>query len=588
MRAARVAGLFGVLIVARLMMLAGTRIPISPWTPVAYFWQDVAVVLVFAILDYTIWREGSRWMLYAIIVAYVALNVPIARVLSSPLTLPMIRAARGPISDSIKYYLTVTNIGAITLVVCTGIVLPIGFPRLKSRRPRIVAVLIVASLAVVAAGPYAVSRVDTAGRYRNAIGALWPAHIANPGQRPEKQNWRASPFPAAPGSLDDLSRYRGAAAGRNVVMVLLESTGARYWPASRPARDPMPNLSAIAAQGISFQYAYAVYPESIKGLLSVLCSIYPAFNVPPEAYSRIACPSLAQQLGSAGYRTALFHSGRFMYLGMPAVIEKRGFDVLEDAGSIGGNIHSSFGVEDFSTVKRILSWIDSLKRGDRFFVTYLPVAGHHPYATPGPGPFASSGEDGELSRYLNALHYGDEALGELLVGLRSRNLDNNTLFVFFGDHGEAFGQHEGNFGHTLFIYDENVHVPYVIAAPGLIREQIHISGPVSLMDTAPTVLDLLGVPIPAGFEGSSMLDSQPRMPLFFTDYSLGWLGLVDGCWKYMFEINSGHSKVYDVCKDPGELNDVSGREPDRVSAYKSRLEEWVAAQRASVLLRSRQ
>ena len=267
-----------------------------------------------------------------------------------------------------------------------------------------------------------------------------------------------------------------------------------------------------------------------------------------------------------------------MYLGMPAIIEKRGFEVLEDAGTIGGNIHSSFGVDDSSTVQRLLSWIDSLHEGERFFITYLPVAGHHPYATPEQGPFPISTQDGELNRYLNALHYGDTALGELMSGLRMRNLDRNTLFVLFRDHGEAFVQHEGNFGHTFFIYDENVHVPYVIAAPGLIEDKIRIPSAASLIDTAPTILDLLGLRIPEGFQGTSLLDPGPRMSLFFTDYSLGWLGLYDACAKYLFETNSGRSKLYDVCRDPDETNDLSDREPDRISVYRSRLEQWIAAQ----------
>src|SRR5262249_15050267 len=155
--------------------------------------------------------------------------------------------------------------------------------------------------------------------------------------------------------------------------------------------------------------------------------------------------------------------------------------------------------------------------------------------------------------------YGDEALGELLNGLRTRGLDQDTLFIIFGDHGEAFGQHEGNFGHTQFIYDENVHVPYIIAAPRLIRDRLRVEEGVSVLDTAPTVLDLLGMPIPAQYQGSSMLDSRPRMSLFFTDYSLGWLGLYDSCRKYLLEINSGHEKLYDVCADPEETIDLSVR-----------------------------
>src|SRR5439155_23461646 len=99
---------------------------------------------------------------------------------------------------------------------------------------------------------------------------------------------------------------------------------------------------------------------------------------------------------------------------MAAVIRNRGFDTLADAGDIGGNRNSSFGVDEPSTVARILEWIDALPSGQRFFVTYLPIAGHHPYETPEPGPFP----DGDaFGRYRNALHHGDMPLGTLIDGL---------------------------------------------------------------------------------------------------------------------------------------------------------------------------
>ena len=124
-------------------------------------------------------------------------------------------------------------------------------------------------------------------------------------------------------------------------------------------------------------------------------------------------------------------------------------------------------------ISRALAWIDSLPPGERFFLTYLPIAGHHPYETPEPGPFP---ERAESDRYLNALHYADASLGALLRGLRDRGLDRNALFVVFGDHGQAFGRHQGNYGHTLFLYEENIRVPYLIAAPGLITQQARIAG----------------------------------------------------------------------------------------------------------------
>ena len=90
-----------------------------------------------------------------------------------------------------------------------------------------------------------------------------------------------------------------------------------------------------------------------------------------------------------------------------------------------------------------------------------------------------------------------------------------------GDHGEAFGQHEGNYGHTLFVYDENVHVPYLIAAPGLMRLPERIARVASLVDTAPTVLDLLGIAAPGGYQGRSLLEDQTGMALFLHGLQFG-------------------------------------------------------------------
>src|SRR5262249_44183877 len=151
---------------------------------------------------------------------------------------------------------------------------------------------------------------------------------------------------------------------------------------------------------------------------------------------------------------------------------------------------------------------------------------------------------------------------------RERNLEDKTLFVIYGDHGEAFGQHDGNIGHSLFIYDENVRVPFVIAAPGLIQEEVRVRRTASLIDTAPTILDLLGRAVSPESEGLSLLNPSNNMALFFTDYSLGFLGLYDSCWKYIYEIESDRSKLFDVCRDTAETADLSAQQNLRVGAYR--------------------
>jgi arylsulfatase A-like enzyme len=247
-------------------------------------------------------------------------------------------------------------------------------------------------------------------------------------------------------------------------------------------------------------------------------------------------------------------------------------------------VRSSFGVDEAASVRRILRWIDAGDRASPFFVLYLPIAGHHPYPSNVPGPFPGSTD---FERYLNALHEGDTALSSLIQGLKERDLYDETLLIVFGDHGEGFGQHPGNFAHTLYIYEENVRVPFLIAVPGAVAAALRPMRPASLIDVAPTTLDLLGLPVPAAHEGTSLVEPRSSMALFYTDYSLGWLGLVDGCWKYLHEIDSGRSRLFDVCVDPGETQDRSTSLPERVTAYRDHVRRWAAAQRAAAELKIR-
>ena len=501
---------------------------------------------------------------------YAAVNIPVGRAVSTPLTWPMLRAARGPLADSLLLYVTWTNMLLVLLTLAAAAILPWllrGVPR------RVFAATAVAGLAIVAAGPAASARVETSGFERNAVLTLMSSAVPRIQSRPGTGDWRASRLER--NAADDLSAFRGLAADRNVVMVSLESTAAGYLALYGGAYDLMPHLSALARSALVFENAYAVYPESIKGLYSVLCSTYPAFDSRPEAYEKVPCRSVAAVLADAGYRTALFHSGRFAYLGMESIIQNRGYGRLEDAGDIGGNHQSSFGVDEPSTVARMLSWIDAQPRRRRFFLTYLPIAGHHPYETPQRGPFP---DREEIGRYRNALRYGDAALGSLAEGLRTRGLMENTVWIIFGDHGEAFGQHEGNYGHTFALYDENVRVPFLIVAPGVIQKQFRTRKVVSLVDTAPTLLDLLGIPAPEQYQGRSMLDSTPRMALFFADYSLGMLGLRDGPWKFIYELESGRSKMFDIDRDAQEKTDVSTANHERATRYGQIVRGWSGAQ----------
>jgi phosphoglycerol transferase MdoB-like AlkP superfamily enzyme len=427
-------------------------------------------------------------------------------------------------------------------------------------------------------GPWTTSQLQTQGLHRNALAILVTTALPRIAALELSGSWRRSPFGSP--RAEDLTRFRGAAAGRNVVIVHLESTAARRLRPYGAEQDPMPSLSLRCQEALVFENAYTAYPETIKSFFAVGCSTFPALDTTPPMYEKVSAPGLASVLAEKGYRTGLFHSGRFAYLGMESVLRNRGYDTLEDAGDIGGDRQSSFGIDEPSTVRRILSWIDKLPAGQRFLVSYLPIAGHHPYDTPEPGPFP---ETDDLNRYCNALHYADGALAQLLEGLRARHLDRNTLFIFLGDHGEAFGEHAGNHGHTLFIYEENLRVPLILMAPGVFQESLRIQRVASLVDTAPTVLDLLGLAVPSSYQGQSLLEPQSGLALFCTDYTLGLIGLRDGSWKLIHELESDHSELYDLTNDPQERNNIATSFPERTEAYRDHLLRWAAAQKYRIL-----
>src|SRR5207237_5911565 len=101
--------------------LSGHALVVSWWSPIAYLWQDAAVVLVYFAIDRVLARAPAiAWTVYAAAVLYIALGVPVTRVMSTPMTFTMWRAAGGALSDSVRTYVTPTNLLWIAAVLATA------------------------------------------------------------------------------------------------------------------------------------------------------------------------------------------------------------------------------------------------------------------------------------------------------------------------------------------------------------------------------------------------------------------------------------------------------------------------------------
>lgn len=573
----------------------------------ATLWLVASGLCLFVIDRFLPLRHLPRWnrfcrrlaiVTYAGLAIYTAINVPVTRTMGTPLTYSILRAAGGALSDSLLIYLTPSNVFSTVAVLAMAAFAPIVGARFLSRHiaaVRLTAVIVSSLLLVL--GPRARQHVTASGLSRNALLVLFDTTLQQ--RAPSSSAFAIAPLPqdeATSKNDIDLSPLTGSAKGRSVIWIVLESTAAQYLGVYGAPRDPMPNLHALAQEGLVFRNAYAAYPESIKGLFSMLCATYPAAHTPVEKYTqdRHPCSALSEVFGAAGYRTAMFHSGWFAYLGMDGIVRDRGLQTLVDAGKVGGAYARSFGVDEASTVRRLLDFVDDARRQAKpFFVMYLPIAGHHPYVAPGPEdrprPFGDSRDE---DRYHNDLFLGDQALGQLRDGIARRGLADQIVWVVSGDHGEAFHQHPGNFAHTLFLYEENVHVPLVIAAPGLpalsalrgdARRPLAVSKVASVIDIAPTLLSLCGIPVPPRYQGRSLLGGNgDGVARFLIDHAMFQVGLRQGRWKFIHEMESGRSQLFDVEADPAERRDLAREHPQRVTRYRDHLRAFTLRQRASI------
>src|SRR5687768_8877441 len=124
----RAISLLAVFVVAKLAVLDGHAISSTGWSAVAYFWQDVLVALLLGLTAaraQTMRRAGPVIaLIYWIAAIYAAANIPVGRALSTPLTWPMLRAARGPLADSFLIYLTGSNILLMLMTLAIAAAVP--------------------------------------------------------------------------------------------------------------------------------------------------------------------------------------------------------------------------------------------------------------------------------------------------------------------------------------------------------------------------------------------------------------------------------------------------------------------------------
>ncbi len=370
--------------------------------------------------------------------------------------------------------------------------------------------------------------------------------------------------------------------GLNVVLYFMESTSAAYMHLKYKGKDVMPNLRALSERGFNGEHHYANFPLSINTFYTVLTSAYqyPDKNFIPCSQPHIAVESIYETLKAAGYRTAVFHGSgldnfcRRDYLRHRKVDLQVGFEELDHKGY--PPIDPTWQADDRVMLKPFINFMRE-KSGHPAFSVVMPISPHHPYLVPEERFNITKEELATDSgrkqqywlQYINSLHFSDYVLGEFMAELERNHLAKNTVVFIFGDHGEAFYQHPGNYLHSLYVYEENVRVPFVIVNPGLFPNKIRYEGVSRMIDIAPTVLDIAGIKAPKHYQGVSLLSAHPQqMALFHAQWADDIVGVVDGHLKYIYRIDDGFEELFDLAKDPDEKNNTASVTPHIAQKYR--------------------
>jgi arylsulfatase A-like enzyme len=201
-----------------------------------------------------------------------------------------------------------------------------------------------------------------------------------------------------------------------------------------------------------------------------------------------------------------------------------------------------------------------------------------------------------LGRLYDAeISYTDECINEVVAGLRSNGLLDDTLLVVTSDHGENLGEH-GLMDHMFSVHEPIVHVPLLVRYPGGRPRGVE-RGLVQTLDIFPTVAAVLadGDGVTAQFQGrplpplagardvavTELREVQPpiptcrkRFPQFdWRVYDRSLHAIRTATHKYI-QGSDGSEELFALDADPGETRNQAAAEPATTAALRTRLGEW--------------
>jgi arylsulfatase A-like enzyme/Tfp pilus assembly protein PilF len=368
----------------------------------------------------------------------------------------------------------------------------------------------------------------------------------------------------------------------NVLLITIDTLRADHLGCYGFKEISTPNIDALAAGGIQFADTTAHVPLTLPSHTSIHTGNFPAFHGVHDNggfYVPKSQITMAKLFKQNGFATAAF-VGAYVLDHIWGL--NQGFDTYFDNFDLSKERFEEKGIS-LSGIERkaddvysnAANWLDHYG-GERFFLWTHFYDPHSPYEPPKEWADRYPGRP-----YIGEIAYTDSVVGKLISYLETHGLRDRTIILLTGDHGESLGEH-GESTHAFFVYDATLHVPMILSLPKHELGRRVVLRQSRSIDIAPTLLQLAGVPVPESIQGRSLLhlifDAGPAAALpsyaecFYPQFHFGWsrlLSLRSGQYKF---IDTPRPELYDVKKDPQELQNIYDSHKDLAASMKAQLQ----------------
>lgn len=471
--------------------------------------------------------------------------------------------------------------------------------------------------------------------------------------------------------------------GPNLLLLVADSIRPDLLSVYGHPRDTSPTLARLAEKGVRFEEVYTQLPRTFPAWVTLFTGLYPFQHgittmFPSVAERQKNFYALPRILRDHGWATVVvsdyagdifprinlgfqeisapdfnfntlalmrgleIHTHLLPYLANPWGREL--FPVLKEFAGFG---NPAFVAREVKSRLRRLAGREKFMLTVFFSATHFPYSPHWPYyrrytdpAYRGRSKYSKfnrinveeklSAEDINQVRavFEGAIRATDDAIGEIMETLEEEGLAQNTIVVFLSDHGENLYEDEYEMGHGDHLRGRySLRIPLLLFDPRNTFGEKVIRPRVRMMDLFPTILELLGLPVPAGLPARSMmplltgLEKDPDLPVYaetglwfvrggpgffqkerlpYPDVTrLCWFEeyfnheivrrgeweaftevakhrmVIKGRWKIIYVPLPGGVKyeLYDLAADPEEREDLAGKRPAELAAMKAELRQ---------------